>query len=272
MLYRFVPDQNTEAAGLAAGEYDVALFAPHQFVEEHGLTAARYVAGAVILFANTAGPLSDVKLRRLVLSAVDRETIREKIFGSWGLPADTLVSPDLGGGFHFPTRKPDAEALRRAIRKLRPTAISLTFAGLPGLGDRVGLLLQAQLNAVGVDLQLKSFSPQEYFAPNGPLYSGGFDLALDGIAYNRDPDLASTFSCAAVHGSGRNFSHFCDPALDRALTRNDFDEATRILHSQAVVLPIAQIVNCMGLGPNVKSFPLQNYVPVTYFCNEWSLK
>lgn len=271
MTYRFVPDQNTEAAGLVAGEYDAALFAPHAFVEGRGLRTARYTAGAVVLFANTTGALSSLALRRLVMSSIDREDIRTKIFGNWGMPADTLVSPGLGGRFRFPAQRPDAEALRQAIQRLRPSGISLTFAGLPGLGDRIGLLLQAQLSAVGVDLRVKSFSPQEYFAENGPLHTGLFDLALDGMSYSRDPDLEATFSCTSATAPGLNYSRFCDAGLDRALAQENFDEATRILHDRAVVLPISQIVSCMGLGPNVRNFHVQNYVPVTYFCNQWAL-
>ncbi|MDE2570926.1 MAG: ABC transporter substrate-binding protein [bacterium] len=268
--YTFVPDQNTEAVGFAAGEYDIALIVPHAFVESRHLRFARYTGGALMLFANVSGVLSDARLRELTFSAINREALRRKALGDWGLPANTIVAPELSGALRVPEIRPDPERVRQRLQSLYPKSVQLTFAGLPGLGDNIGLLLQAQLRSAGIDLEVKTFSPQEYFAPNGPLHGGHFDLALDGASYNRDPGLADSFSCAAID-QGENFSRFCSPQLDRALASNDFELASRILWKNAVTMPLAQLVNCIGLGPRVKNFHVQNYVPITYFCNEWSL-
>lgn len=272
MSYRFMPDQNTEAVAFAAGELDIALYVPGQFVEARHLRYARYTGGAVTLIANVTGALSKISLRSLVWRSIDREEIRRKVFGDWGLPAPSIVSPELDRGFAYPTWSPDPAKLRRELSSAAPSGLRLTYTGLPGIAERIGLLLAAQLAAVGITLAIKLYSPQEYFALDGPLRSGRFDLALDIAPYSLDPDLENKYSCAAAKPPGMNFSRICDPALNRAIDAEDYAAVTRDLWRDAAVMPLAQIVNAIGLGPRVKRFRVQNYVPITYYCNEWSLK
>lgn len=272
IAYTLLQDQATEGVAFAAGEFDIALYVPRKLVEARHLEYARYSPGVIALFANTSGVLADVRRRRAVFTAVDRQTIRTSVFGNWGLPSDNLLSPTTETSFRFPQEAGTSRRRGARIAHPIPKGTQLVFASIPGIGDQIGILLQAQLQRAGIDVVIKSFSPQEYFALDGPLHSGKFDLALDIMPYTSDPDLSSKFSCAANKLPGRNYSRFCNHLLDDAIAKQDFNSAMQILSDNAVIMPIAQIINCIGIGSRVKTFRVADYVPITYYCNEWSLE
>jgi ABC-type transport system substrate-binding protein len=74
----------------------------------------------------------------------------------------------------------------------------------------------------------KSYSSQ-FFALDGPLYQGRFQLALVGYQSALDPDPSWLLSCSQRAPNGFNWARYCNPAVDDAMQRalSVYDRTTR---------------------------------------------
>lgn len=265
-------DPNTVAITVVSGDSDVALYVPHQIIEANHIRYASNVQGVVYLLANTRGALGERRLRDAVWSALDVDAIRRQVYGKWGEPAASILSPNVAAAAINLRPRYDPAKAKAELSRLSLRDTHLTVVSPPLDGARVALLIQAQLQSVGITVSLQRYGVREYFALDGPLRSGRFDIALSGEAQTIDPDLAASLSCSSLPPAGGNFGRICDRVLDSDIAAGDTLAAMNELRAQEFIDPLAQIVNCIGLGSRVKNFRVQNYVPITYYCNEWSLK
>ncbi len=237
---KFVPDSNTILNQLKTGELDVALVADPNHLAEYGTIAGERVvraplAGIGDLFFNLRDPdLADVRVRRALLESLDLPRIvRDATKGaqvyagagrglfSWGYdpsirlpaydPPDAAASLDATGWRRGPGGSRDKGG--------RPLALQFAFVSGNATASSLGLLMQQQLRAAGVELALRSYNPTQFRAPagqGGPLYGGKFQLAFLEIYTPADPDTSWYFGCSEVAPNGFNTSRYCDPATDRA--------------------------------------------------------
>lgn len=242
---RIVPDPGTNFTLLQSGALDWNLVSPAQR-EALGTPAGlayrtvplALVAGIAI---NTARPpLDDVRVRRAIAAAIDRQAISKKItFGRY--PVVDTAQP-IGSWARDPAvREPgydpaaadrllDAAGWRRGangIRTSRGRRLALTYVQFPEsqTGVRVATVVQSALRARGVDVTIKSLSNAQLFLPKaqgGTLATGAFDLAYVPWPMGADPDDSFLLGCG---GSG-NFMRWCDPRVD-ALERRAVRAASR---------------------------------------------
>ncbi len=98
LVFRFIPDPSTRAAELKAGGVDIITGPPIAQLKELGAGATEIVAiPAARLIAypiNTLQkPLSDVRVRRALNHAVDRETIVKSLLQGYGKPTGQPFTP-----------------------------------------------------------------------------------------------------------------------------------------------------------------------------------
>ncbi len=262
---RVVPDPGTNFTALASGALEWNLISPAQqraILDRPGI-AFRYVPLALIagIAINTQHPpLDDVRVRRAIAAAIDRQAISDKItfkrypvvdtaqpLGSWA--RDPTV--------HLPAYDPAAaDALLDAagwirgadgIRSKNGKRLALTYVQFPEsqTGVRAAAFIERELHARGIDLALKSVTNAKLFLPKsegGALASGDFDLAYVPWPMGADPDDSFLLSCA---GSA-NVMHWCDPDVDalerRALiapTQNERKALySAIEHRVAAAVPV----------------------------------
>jgi peptide/nickel transport system substrate-binding protein len=169
-------------------------------------TFDRPYAYVAILNTRTAA-LKDPGLRRQLNSAVDRAALVADAFRGHARPAEGPVWPH-----HWAYDK------QLASFRYEPQAIGVgghrvrfgCIFGDPSL-ERAGLVLQTQLQAVGVDIDLRLVSQEDLYAK---AQSGDFEAILtDAIA---GPSLALPY--AFWHTDGPfNYGHFSSAAVDAAL-------------------------------------------------------
>lgn len=238
-----VPDSNTQLTLWQSGAID---FLP---VRGFGgsramLAGARSVRGArswlsdhyqfdYIMFEVARGPLRERAVREAIVRGVDRERLERDVRGELHRPGD---GDRLPGQFAYdPTireapydpagaaRLLDAAGWRRrgTYRERDGVPLTLELVGPTGSGgsERLAVQLQAQLAALGIRTQIKTYQYNLLFAQGGILQSGRFDLAFYGWQPGEDADHSYLFRCDTRPPNGENYGRICDPLIDRAAAR-----------------------------------------------------
>ena len=213
--------------------------------------------------------LGDVRVRRALLHALDREQINQQLFGGQQPVANTFVHPmdrpwtDAVPTYPFdPARAAtllDAAGWRMSDDGIRRNAEGrpLRLELLSTAGDKsrelVGQVLQSQWRQAGIDLSIRNESPRIFFGETTRrrAFSG---MAMYGIASTPEPAPrwilhSSEIPTADNNFSGLNFTGFADAEVDRLIEalENELDPQARmpiwhriqeIYASQVPVLPL----------------------------------
>lgn len=169
VTFRFIGDPQAEAAALRAGDIDgfpnfgaPELFAAFQkdpaFEAVAGVTPRKLVAGLNCAVT----PLSDVRVRRAMMQAVDRRAVMDAVFSGLGTPIGSHFAPsdqgyiDTTGVLPFDPVKAKALLAEAGY----PQGFSLTMK-VPQMAEttRSAEVLQAMLADVGITLKL---APTEF--------------------------------------------------------------------------------------------------------------
>ncbi|MCW3836153.1 ABC transporter substrate-binding protein [Sphingomonas canadensis] len=225
-LIRWQPSED-KLAGLRrfrAGEADTVADIPQTRLAwaQQALPGAVHVApyaGTYYFAFNTRRPpFDDVRVRRALSMAVDREWLARRLLATGEAPATGLLPPALGGTNPDPLGH-DPAMVRRLLAEAgygpdRPLRFTIRFNN-SGDHRRVAVALAAMWAKYGVEADMLNSEAQLHFAA---LRRGDFDLARSGwIA-----DLPSAENFLAVHAGDAgaiNYSGFHDAEYDRLLAR-----------------------------------------------------
>jgi peptide/nickel transport system substrate-binding protein len=241
--FEIIPDANTALTVWQTGGLDVFLvrgFAGSRVL----LDGARRVPDTrefpsdhyqfnYVMFNTASGPLRDARVRRAIVSGVDRDRIERDVRGELERPGDGdrlpgqfAYDPSIRQAPYDPAaaaRLLDAAGwpLSDGVRRKNGEPLSLRIvgpAGSPG-SERFDLALQAELTKLGIRSEIKAYQYNELFEPaqQGGIYaSGRFDLALYGWQPGEDADHSYLYRCDTRPPNGENYGRICDPAIDRA--------------------------------------------------------
>lgn len=267
---RVIPDPQTNLVMLRSGQLDWNLIAP---VQQRTLADARDIRYADVPTAVVAGltlnlahpPLDDVRVRRAIAMAIDRDGISRKItLGRY--PVTNVIQPQFSWAYDSTVKEPsydpaasdallDAAGWRRGAGGMRAKngrPLSLVYVQFPEsmTGVRVATAVQAQLRDRGIAVEIKSVSNAQLFLPSsrgGTLASGAFDMAYVPFTMGSDPDDSSILECNAPS----NYMRYCNPqvdALERAALRSTSTVERKQLYGRiqrlvAADLPILYLFN-----------------------------
>jgi dipeptide transport system substrate-binding protein len=201
---------------------------------------------AYLALNTTHAPFDDVRVRRAVNLAIDRQAIVAGVYGDAGILAQGPLPP---GIWAFDADLPDTPFDRaEALRLLAAAGLADGFdteLWYPPVsrpynpdGRRVADMIQADLAQVGIRARLVT---RPWNAYRAALYSGLPSLMLYGwTSDNGDPDnfLNVLLGCKAAQPGGANLARWCDPAYERLVeaARRTGDRDTRqALYRQAQV-------------------------------------
>lgn len=223
----------------------------------------------------TRAPLDDVRVRRAITLAIDREAIVASVYGPTGTRARGALPP---GAWAYDRDLADAPFDRdEALRLLAEAgwregfAIDLWYPSVsrpynPN-GRRVADMIQADLAEVGIRASLVTRPWPEY---RSALYAGLPAMMLYGwTSDNGDPDnfLSVLLGCKAAKPGGANLARWCEPAYDarvEAARRIEAREARNVLYREAQGLagaaapwvPLAHTIVHMGVRRDVVGFAM----------------
>jgi len=197
----FIPirDSSVRAAALERGDVDVALALTQQDVERYkgkaGLTVAAKpgVSFADLRFGFKKGAFAtNPKLRQAVASAIDKdEAVKAVTFGlsraaQAGIPAGTPYF----GPVHAndPFAKPNPERARQLLREAgyKGEEIILDAHLQPGIYAELAVVLQAQMQAVGMNVRVRTL---ESAAVQTTWDGGEFAMFLSGLSPRPDAEI-----------------------------------------------------------------------------------
>jgi peptide/nickel transport system substrate-binding protein len=266
-----------------------------------GIPGTRVVISPFTRFAdlglNAANPaLRDVRVRRALAYAIDRNALVKKVTHGVAVPADSdqpaffwAYNPRVERYPYDPKRASvllDAAGWRRSANGIRTKdrqPLRLQLVSFTGSATATGaeVFVQEAWRQVGVDAIIKNFSSAQLYATlgaGGIEQSGKFDVAFENWANGSDPDDSILLRCDMAPPAGWNIYHFCSRELDAAENRAlaSYDRNTR-KHMYAKVqriiseqLPIILLWYQRQL--DVVNTDFKNYRPahaVTPFWNTW---
>jgi peptide/nickel transport system substrate-binding protein len=212
--FRIVPDQTTIVAGMEAGEVDSAamFYQDAKRLSDSGKFdmyefGAAGGTGTELEFNVSKPPFDDVKVRQAFNYALDREDILQIYLSGRGIVSKGPVTPATVGywpgadalGYTFDLEKAKT-LMQEAGYTYGPdgmlskdgTPFSVELFDQTIAGNKVGLIVQSQLKALGVDVQVTVLDPG---VANQRIYSGDFQFRVSGIIW------PTTFVLYAVYHS-----------------------------------------------------------------------
>jgi peptide/nickel transport system substrate-binding protein len=245
VTFRIVPTDPARLAGLLSGDLDLIEQVPTADLprvrRDARLAIAQKVSWRTIFFhldqrARVAGladksgkplhanPFRDLRVRRALSMAIDRQAIAERLMDGAALPASNLVSPPVFG--YAPDLKPDPydpEAAKRLLAEAGyPDGFAMTLSATNNRyvnDEQIAQAVAQMLARAGVRARVATF-PVNVYLPKGAkgelafamLGWGSFsgDLALRSLVASADPKKGfGTF----------NWSGYSNPNIDALLER-----------------------------------------------------
>jgi peptide/nickel transport system substrate-binding protein len=242
LIYKFLPDPNVRLIQLIKGEVDVTRLNPKDVgaVRDNPDIEVRVLDSAdfrVMMFNSKFPLFQDVRVRRAIQYATDRQALVDGVLLGYGIPGYAplqmlaLSDPDI------PVFDNDAEAATALLREagwtpgadgiLVKDGVRLSFPLIASANDPVrqdlATMLAAQLRRVGIEVQVqvkdwKAFTINEEAAV---IIGGGYADDADGNLYR--------YFSSRVGREGTNFSNYHNERVDQLLedARNELDPARR---------------------------------------------
>lgn len=238
---------------------DVAEIDVQQIAQTRGLTGSHLVVtpvnGAFFVMMQTAAPPTDDRAaRRAIAVAIDQRAIAAVTFGRLP-PAYSFLPPT------FPWHR---DQVRPSARRY-PSSLHVTIAMQPDRETWLPVMLQEQLRHHGIQADIKPYPAAMFNAPQGPLRSGRYTLALAQWIGGGDPEQSVFFACSQRGQDGNNAMAYCNPGFDAlfadqsvtpsgARRRADFVAMQRLIARDVPVVPLVYEANFDVVRDRVSGF------------------
>ncbi|MEM7566160.1 MAG: ABC transporter substrate-binding protein [Pseudomonadota bacterium] len=99
VVIKFVPDASARVAEVESGASDVAFDVPYEefdrLKEKAGLAGVTTpVSDIAMIFLNDIDVMTDPNVRKAAAHAIDKQTLIDRLLGGYGVPIDTLQTPE----------------------------------------------------------------------------------------------------------------------------------------------------------------------------------
>ena len=256
LTFQPVPDAATRIADLRTGKADIV-----RALNPDDVAALKGDALQILsvpterigyLFLNAlAGPTADVRVRRAIAYALDRELIIEALLGGYGRPVDIMLTPANFG--YVPDIKGYPHDLARAkalVKEAGAEGAELSFITSPAYDQRIVQAIQGMLGEAGLKVTI-SLNDQATFLrrrQGPPSDSGNLSLGRWSCACaDADGVIQPLFQSASIWAKYKNASF--DAAVEKA--RTTLDPVTRLGWYRKALEIIKEDVPGIGLYQDV---------------------
>lgn len=273
VTYLPVTSEASDVNRYKAGEIDIVYTVPiNQFAQlrktlGRELDVSSQLATYYYEFNTTRPPFNDVRVRKALNMALDKDIIAEKVLGQGQRPAWLISQPDIGGvKLHnpdyasWPMDKRIAEAKKLLAEAGYSPDHPLSFNLLYNTSEshqRIAIAASSMWKKnLGVEAKLQN---QEWKTMLDTMHTHNFDAVR--YAWIADYDDAATFLNNFRTGDSENTSQYSNPDYDKALAdaaKAKTPEARGEFYQQAEDL----------LGRDVPAIPVYHYVR-THLVKPW---
>ncbi|MEJ3659129.1 ABC transporter substrate-binding protein [Actinomycetes bacterium KLBMP 9759] len=271
--YVWRAEGSIRAAMVGSGEADVATgLAPADGAGDRGVTFPNNETSYLRMDAGKA-PLNDIRVRRAINYAIDRDGLVASVFAGLGEPAAQLVPSGVTG--HNPDLKPvpfDMERAKALIAEARaagvPVDTPITIIGRNGIYPKAAEameVVQQSLTQAGLAVEIKMLDVNawiEYLL--GPVPADVGPVLLQAQHGNQAGDAA--FTMASNYGSKGQQSSYGTPELDAMIaaaeqasgTDRQSEFASALAYQNDQIMRDAVLAHMKGiiaLAPNVEYEP-----------------
>ena len=218
-------------------------------------------------FNTTRPPLDDVRVRRAIAMAIDRDQIVEKITKAGQIPAYTTVPPGLAGYQSPPGFQPDAEEARRLLAEAgypggrgfpKQTLLYNTQAMHRSIAE---VIQQQLLNTLNIKIELQNMEWGSYLDKVDQLH---YDIARAGwVADYSDPTtfLDLWIGDNPLNGTGWKNSRYDELMKQASLSGGDASHRMKVLAQAEAIwidelpaIPMYFYVSKNLVKPHVQGF------------------
>jgi len=228
-----VPEATTRMALVETGQAHVAVRVPPQDVQrlsarpDVDVVTTPSVRTIFLYFNHTKKPFDDVRVRKAINHAINKEEIVKFVLGGFGRASDAPISPGIFGYTKVGSYEYNPNLARQLLAQAgfnaqNPLRFTLHSPNGRYLQDiRVAEAVQSQLRAVGVQAQIQTLEWGAYLAAtNQPRERNEIQVAMLGwgtVTGDADYGLFGLFHSSQHAPNGFNRGFYTNPRLDRIL-------------------------------------------------------
>jgi peptide/nickel transport system substrate-binding protein len=262
IVVREIPDENTSLNALRSHDVDWIFEASPELYKTIKATASKDITVVLndkpqtlqMLVNTSRPPLDDLRIRRALAYAIDKQALVDKNTGGsavvawadqppfqWSYTDDLMKYPaDLAKARALLAEAgytPGPDGIMRKNGK--PLSFTLSHNVENATRRLVAVQVQAMLKAAGIDVQIKTYPANLLFATYGQggiLTTGKYDLNISGWIAGQDPDDHSEFASDQIpkpsHPDGVNYTRYQNKEMDdeQKAALASYDEAQRKPH------------------------------------------
>lgn len=288
----FLPVSNQVSAmnRFMAGEIDMTYEVPNEQFKHlkkdypNDLKVTGYLCNYYYDFNNKKPPFNDVRVRKALSYAINRDVITKFVTGKGEQPLYGFT-PGSVEGFHAPTfayaGMTQAQRLAKAKELMKeagygkggkPLNVSILY-NTSANHKKIALAVGQMWKALGVNVTLEN---QEWKTFLQTRQNHNYTVARD--AWCGDYNEASTFMTLLMTGNAQNNADYSDPKYDKLMNKalNTADDAARnklyaeaekVIAKDAPIAPVYSYVNARLVKPYVGGYPMHNALDYYYVKN-----
>jgi peptide/nickel transport system substrate-binding protein len=322
LVLKFIPSVEALVEAVKAGAVDVAWAVKENYIEPlSGDPNLTLVMGPVSpserILLNLADPknpegegsthpvLGDVRVRRAIELAIDKQTIVDQLMDGVTSIATTVFSipewaaPTVPASVFDPTQAAalldEAEwTLNGDVREkdgVRAVVECMTTSG-DALREQMQLVIRQNLADIGIQVNINNLPAGVFFGVgdrSGPPNKGNFDMAI--YANGPDPDpqaYMTTWSCDAIgtkannYAGNFNWSRYCSPdyeallvratsTLDRTARKGTYQQMAELLDRDKPSIFLFNRLVVHAKTNNVNGLVFNPWTDVTWNVEDWTV-
>ncbi|MDR0621345.1 MAG: peptide-binding protein [Deltaproteobacteria bacterium] len=246
MVTKIIPDMATQMMELATGSIDVMTMEPDQWLEAQenpvyrdNFNFFRYPSFSyTYLGFNLKDPrLADVRVRKAIAYAIDKNEIIDGVLLGLGTPANGPFKPDMwGNNKNVPPYPFNPEESKKLLAQAgwvdgdgdgvvekdgQKFVLTIMFNQGNKIREQTGLVIQSRLKDVGIEVKLRVVEWAAFLKEY--LDKHDFEAVIMGWTIPLDPDLFDVFNSTKTKPGELNFISYANPEVDELIDQGRFN-------------------------------------------------
>lgn len=286
VVLQIVANTDTAKAALQSGEVDAAVFTPRDLasLDEESYESYAYTEGRVgYIGLNTRSEaLQDENVRKAVMYALNRDELNQAVYLSEEYYENAYSVIPSSNPFYSENIEKYEQDLEQAQALMEEAGnpdvtLAMAIASDDATQALTGPLVQQQLSAIGVNVELVSSDLASIVNENLTDGSTTYDLFIGGYIMGIEPSSYSGLYGSEGHANFFGYSNeevdelFNQGAyeLDQDARYDIYEEIQQLIADDAFVFPLVDNLRIIVSNPRIGGYEEAKFVPI-YNMEDWS--